>query len=55
MNILVTGAEGTVGKPLCEELEARGHNVIRADRFHSSSQNFMRANISQYRQLESIF
>jgi dTDP-glucose 4,6-dehydratase len=55
MKILVTGAEGTVGKPLCAELESRGHSIIRSDKFHSASYKSVRADISNYRQIESIF
>ena len=29
MNILVTGASGFLGKLLCQDLEAKGHNVIK--------------------------
>jgi len=55
MSILVTGSEGTVGKPLSRVLEQKGNQVIRVDRFHSSTPNFVRADISNYRQIESVF
>ena len=55
LKILITGSEGTVGKPLTIELERRGVTVVRVDRFHSSSKGFIRADISKYRQLENVF
>lgn len=32
MRVLVVGASGTIGRPLCEALEQRGHEVIAAGR-----------------------
>lgn len=31
MRVLVTGSEGAVGRPVCAELETRGHEVVRFD------------------------
>lgn len=55
MSILVTGSEGTVGKPLSILLEQKGSKVIKVDRFHSSTPSFVRADISNYRQIEAVF
>jgi dTDP-glucose 4,6-dehydratase len=52
--ILVIGSEGTVGKRLCVELESRGHDVYRADIKHTDRTNFMRCDISEYRQVERL-
>lgn len=32
MRVLAIGASGTIGRPLCEALEMRGHEVVRAGR-----------------------
>jgi dTDP-glucose 4,6-dehydratase len=52
--ILVTGSEGTLGKPLCEELEKRGHRVDRCDLKHSISKNYRRVDVAEYRQIKDI-
>lgn len=49
--VLVTGALGTVGAPLCQELRDRGHTVFECDVRHSGRQDYMRCNIADYRQL----
>jgi dTDP-glucose 4,6-dehydratase len=53
--ILVTGSLGTLGKPLVRELRARGHEVWQCDLQHSGEENYIRADIAQYRQLERVF
>lgn len=53
--IFVTGAGGFVGSNLVPELEGRGHKVLASDLFHKEKNNFVRCDISQYRQLERIF
>lgn len=55
MKILVIGSEGTLGKPLCKELERRGHIVYRADLAHQKHDNYTRCNIADYRQCERLF
>lgn len=57
MKILITGSEGTIGKPLCKELELRGHDVFRTDLQHAPYEEpkYIRADVSEYRQLESVF
>ena len=55
MRILITGSQGTIGKPLCEELRKRGHEVFGCDLFHQKNDNYIRADISNYRQMEKVF
>jgi dTDP-glucose 4,6-dehydratase len=51
MKIVVTGSSGTIGRPLCRELESRGHQVVRIDLAHG--ERTIRADIADYRQLEA--
>lgn len=53
--ILVTGGLGIVGTPLVEELRKRGNEVWVCDLAHNHHPNYIRCDISQYRQLENIF
>ena len=53
--ILVTGSQGTLGQPLVRELEARGHEVWGLDAAHDHGRRYVRADISQFRQLEPVF
>ena len=55
MRILVTGIRGTLGKPLMDELKKRGHEVWGCDYQHSENENYFRADVSNYRQLERVF
>ena len=55
MRILVTGANGTLGVPLVTELKKRGHDVWGCDMQHGRAPNYLRADISSYRQLERVF
>lgn len=54
MRILVTGSRGAVGSHLVEELESRGHEVWRTDRGHYHEGRFLRCDIGEYRQFESV-
>lgn len=54
-NILVTGSEGTLGRPLVNELIKRGHKVTGLDLQHQEHQNYIRADVANYRQLERPF
>jgi len=51
MKILVTGSEGTLGKPLVKELQQRGYDVYKSDVMHANKDNYMRCDISEYRQV----
>ncbi|HJU37622.1 MAG TPA: NAD(P)-dependent oxidoreductase [Gaiellaceae bacterium] len=53
--ILVTGSLGTLGRPLVRELKARGHDVWQCDVPHAGEEQYIRADISSYRQLEKVF
>lgn len=53
--ILVTGSRGTLGVPLVEELKKRGHEVWQADLQHCRDDNYIRADVASYRQLERVF
>jgi dTDP-glucose 4,6-dehydratase len=53
--ILVTGSKGTLGKPLVQELERRGHEVWGVDLQHQADQKFIRADVARHRQLERVF
>ncbi len=53
--ILVIGSHGTLGRPLVSELTRRGHDVWQADLQHQADENYTRADIGLYRQLERVF
>jgi dTDP-glucose 4,6-dehydratase len=53
--ILVTGGKGTLGTPLVRELKSRGHEVWQADLQHQADENYIRADVGSYRQLERVF
>ena len=55
MKILVTGSKGTLGIPLVKELKKRGHEVWQCDLQHQRDDNYIRVNVSNYRQLERVF
>lgn len=54
MNILVTGSNGTLGKPLVRELLRRGHTVWQCDLQHQRDPNYIRADVANYRQMERV-
>ena len=53
--ILVTGGLGFIGSNLVPELEKRGHEVWVCDLVQSERPNYIRCDVSKYRQLERIF
>jgi dTDP-glucose 4,6-dehydratase len=55
MRILITGSEGVLGSTLKAELRKRGHQVFGCDLQHSYDVEVMRADVSEYRQLERVF
>ena len=52
--ILVTGAHGTIGRPLVRELRARGFRVFGVDSGHCEDPQCFRANIAHHRQLQAV-
>jgi dTDP-glucose 4,6-dehydratase len=55
MKILVTGGLGIVGGPLVKELRNRNHDVWVCDLPHHHDSQYIRCDVSKYRQLERIF
>ena len=55
MKILVTGGLGFLGTNLVAELKTREHEVWVTDIRHSAMDKYIRADISDYRQLDEIF
>lgn len=54
-NILVTGGAGFIGTNLVNELRKRGYEVIATDLYNTDIENYIRADVRNYRQLEKIF
>jgi len=55
MKILITGGLGAVGAPLADELRKRRNEVLVCDLVHSGGPNYIRCDVSRYRQLENLF
>lgn len=53
--VLVTGGAGFIGTNLVKELTKRGHEVIALDLYHTERDNYIRADVRNYRQLERVF
>ncbi len=53
--ILVTGGLGFIGSNLVPELEKRNHEVWVSDLKHSGGPNYIRSDVSKYRQVEKMF
>ena len=53
--ILVTGGLGTVGLPLVSLIRNRGHEVWILDRSHNNDRQYLRCDIGEFRQVESVF
>ena len=51
MKIVVTGSAGTLGRPLVDELRARGHDVWGIELQHTGLPQTLRADVGDYRQL----
>jgi dTDP-glucose 4,6-dehydratase len=55
LKILVTGGLGFIGSNLVPELRHRGHEVWVCDLGNSGDPNYMRCDVSRYRQVERMF
>jgi len=67
MRVLVTGAFGTIGRGLVDELRSRGHHVFSVDVAHGPEEvgfslrtdvkepRYARCDVGEYRQLERVF
>ena len=53
--ILVTGGAGFIGTNLVQELNFRGHEVLAVDLYNTERDNYIRADVRNYRQIERIF
>jgi dTDP-glucose 4,6-dehydratase len=53
--VLVTGGAGFIGTNLVNELTRRGHEVITLDLYHTERDNYIRADVRNFRQLERVF
>jgi dTDP-glucose 4,6-dehydratase len=53
--ILVTGGTGFIGTNLVNELKSRGHEVLSLDLLHHDRDDYVRADVRNYRQLERVF
>lgn len=53
--VLVTGGSGFIGTNLVKELRLRGHEVIISDVLNHNLENYIRADVGNFRQLKSIF
>ena len=53
--ILVTGGTGFIGTNLVNELKNRGHDVVSLDLLHNDKDDYIRADVRNYRQLERVF
>lgn len=54
-NVLVTGSKGTLGRALVRKLAENGHSVWQLDTHHTDEHHHVRADVSNYRQMEAAF
>lgn len=54
-SVLVTGGRGFIGSNLVRELEKRGYEVWACDLMHCGMENYVRCDVSKYRQVERMF
>ncbi len=52
--ILVTGGAGFIGTNLVNELRSRGHEVTSLDLFNTERDDYVRADVRNYRQVEKV-
>jgi len=55
IRVLVTGGLGFIGSNLVRELKRRGYEVWVCDLMHSDMENYIRCDVSKYRQVERMF
>jgi dTDP-glucose 4,6-dehydratase len=55
VKVLVTGGLGFIGSNLVPELRSRGYEVCVCDLGHSEGANYIRCDVTKYRQLERMF
>lgn len=55
VKVIVTGHQGTLGRPLCDALRANGHRVYGIDKDHDEHGWSDRADVANYRELADIF
>ena len=55
LKILVTGGAGNIGTNLCNELRSRGPKVISSDLYNTERDDYIRCDVRNYRQLQSVF
>lgn len=53
--ILVTGGAGFIGTNLVNYLRSRGHEVLALDLLHNDREEYVRADVKNYRQLKNVF
>ena len=53
--ILVTGGDGFIGTNLVAEFEKGGHEVLALDLYNTERDNYVRADVSKFHQLQRIF
>jgi len=53
--VLVTGGAGFIGTNLVNELRKRGHQVIALDLYNTDREDYIRADVRNYRQLGRVF
>jgi dTDP-glucose 4,6-dehydratase len=55
VKILVTGSEGTLGRPLVSQLSSNGHELHGIDLDHSGTLTTTRADVREFRQVQRVF
>jgi dTDP-glucose 4,6-dehydratase len=54
-SILVTGGAGFIGTNLIRELRKRDHQVFSTDLYHTDQEDYLRADVRSYRQVQKLF
>lgn len=52
--VLITGGAGFIGTNLVKELRTRGHEVLALDLYNTDRDDYVRADVRNYRQLEKV-